>query len=145
MEQARPWKMTKIPCRTFCLIFFFPNICFHPLIKDEKRYFGEEWCGFHRISQIPKNPWEVIPEQPLLELSPLIFLSFPALQQHQRSPCHKFLFLLPPSTKFGVYYSHKNSFIWVFPSTEEQKCCYKIELSSRSSWWSFPDPEIQSQ
>lgn len=105
--------MTKIPSWTF----FSPNICFHPLIKDEKNVFcrGQH---FPWISLYFPDSQELLEGYSwalgILELSPLIFLP-PSLAEAPEQQFPQIPFLLPPSTKSGVYYSHKKYFLLDFP------------------------------
>lgn len=133
----------------FALFFFSPNICFHPLIKDEKRYFGEDSIfhekndvGFTEFPRFLKTPGRLFPSSHFW--SSHLWYSSPS------QPCSSTrgalatdsfsCFLPSPSLEFII--PIKNSFFWIFPSTEELKCCCKIELFSESSWWSFSDSEI---
>lgn len=131
----------------FLLEPFFPQIfAFIPWLKMKKMYFVEDsiFHEFHCISQIPNNSWKVIPELWEFWSSHLWYSSLPALQKHQSNSSHKFLscFLPPPNLEFIIHI--KNIFCWIFPNTEELKCCCCKMGFSSENWWSFPDPEIQS-
>lgn len=125
--------MTKIPSWTFCLIFFPQIFAFIPWLKMKKNVFcrGQH---FPWISLYFPDSQELLEGYSwalgILELSPLIFLP-PSLAEAPEQQFPQIPFLLPPSTKSGVYYSHKKIFSVGFSQILKS-------WSAAAAKWAFP-------